>query len=159
MDADDRDRLDPVEQTHGPSITWGPDGAVGYACACGGPWPCEVLRRADDARRHRDRVARDAGRAGVVRATSRPPMRRRQPDPEYPDRPYVRDIYDAQLRGFPIFDGDAFEVYRVALTSPIGLTDDPEAVEVLRPLAQQARAWLEQNPDAPVRPWWAPSDR
>jgi hypothetical protein len=65
----------------------------------------------------------------------------------------VRDIYDAQRRGFPIFDGDAFEVYRVALTSPIGLTDDPEAVEVLRPLAQQARTWLEQNPDAPVRPW------
>jgi hypothetical protein len=77
-------------------------------------------------------------------------MRRRQPDPEYPDRPYVRDIYDAQLRGFPIFDGDAFEVYRVALTSPVGLTDDPEAVEVLRPLAQQARTWMEQNPDAVV---------
>jgi hypothetical protein len=113
---------------------------------------------ADD-RDRLDRMARDARQAGVVRATSRPPMRRRQPDPEYPDRPYVRDIYDAQLRGFPIFDGDAFEVYRVALTSPVGLTDDPEAVEVLRPLAQQARTWLEQNPDAPVRPWWAPSDR
>src|SRR5262249_60018600 len=118
-----------------------------------GQWRCEVFRRADDAHRRHDRVARDARLAGVVSVTSRPPMRRRQPDPEYPDRPYVRDIYDAQLRGFPIFDGDAFEVYRVALTSPVGLTDDPEAVEVLRPLAQQARTWLEQNPDAPVRPW------
>ncbi len=103
---------------------------------------------------HRDRVARDARQAGVVSVTSRPPTLRRQPDPEYPDRPYVRDIYDAQRRGFPIFDGDAFEVYRVALTSPIGLTDDPEVVEVLRGLAQQARAWLEQNPEAAVKPWW-----
>jgi hypothetical protein len=77
MDADDRDRLDRVEQTHGPSITWGPDGAVGYLCACGGPWPCEVFRRADDARRHHDRVARDARRAGVVSVTSRPPTLRR----------------------------------------------------------------------------------
>src|SRR5262249_18008644 len=142
MDADDRDRLDPVEQTHGPSITWGPDGAVGYACACGGPWPCEVFRRADDVRRHRDRVARDA-RQEVIGVTSRPPALRRQPDPEYPDRPYVRDIYDAQRRGFPIFDGEAFEVYRAALTSPTGLTDDPEVAEVLGRLAQQARTWLE----------------
>jgi hypothetical protein len=110
---------------------------------------------ADD-RDRLDRMARDARRAGVASGTSRPTMMRRPPDPEYPDRPYVRDIYDAQLRGFPIFDGDAFEVYRVALTSPVGLADDPEAVEVLRGLAQQAHTWLEQNPDAAVRPWWAP---
>jgi hypothetical protein len=156
MDADDRDRL---EQTHGPSITWGPDGAVGYVCACGGSWPCEVFRRTDDARRHRDRAARDARQAGVVSVTSRPSTLRRQPDPEYPDRPYVRDIYHAQRRGFPIFDADAFEVYRVALTSLAGLTDDPEVTEVLGRLAQQARAWMDQNPDAPIRPWWAPGDR
>jgi hypothetical protein len=114
---------------------------------------CEVFRRADDTRRHHDRVARDARQGGVVSVTSRPPMLRRQPDPEYPDRPYVRDIYDAQRRGFPIFDSEAFEVYRAALTSPVGLADDPEVAEVLGRLAQQARAWLEQNPDAAVRPW------
>jgi hypothetical protein len=102
-----------------------------------------------------DRLARDARQSGVVSVTSRPPTLRRPPDPEYPDRPYVRDIYDAQLRGFPIFDGDAFEVYRMALTSPTGLTDDPEVAEVLGRLAQQARAWLEQNPDVPIRLWWA----
>src|SRR5262249_41961200 len=109
---------------------------------------------ADD-RDRLDRMARDARWAGVVSGTSRPPTLRRQPDPEYPDRPYVRDIYHAQRRGFPIFDGEAFEVYRAALTSPTGLTDDPEGAEGPGRLAQQARTWLEQNPDAPVRPWWA----
>ncbi len=72
----------------------------------------------------------------------------------FPNRPHVRDIYDAQRRGFPIFDHNAYEVYRMALTSPIGLNEDPEVNETLRPLAEQARKWMEQNPDAHVMPRW-----
>jgi hypothetical protein len=83
----------------------------------------------------------------------RPTARRRRPDPEYPNRPYVCDIYAAQCRGFPIFDSDAFETYRIALTSVWGL-DDPEAEEILRPLAEQARTWMAQHADGPPRPRW-----
>jgi hypothetical protein len=42
--------FDRVEADHGPSVTW-QNGQVGWICVCGGRWPCEVLRRADDARR------------------------------------------------------------------------------------------------------------
>jgi hypothetical protein len=80
------------------------------------------------------------------------PTTRRPPDPEFPNRPYVRDIYDAQRRGFPIFDPDAFETYRIALTSVWGLNDHPEVEEILRPLAEQAREWMAQHPDAPLLP-------
>jgi hypothetical protein len=75
--------------------------------------------------------------------------RGRKPDPEYPDRPHIRDIYDAQRRGFPIFDVDAFETYRIALTSPTGLAHDPEAQAILGSLAEQARTWMAQHPNAP----------
>jgi hypothetical protein len=74
---------------------------------------------------------------------------RRKPDPEYPDRPHIRDIYDAQRRGFPIFDADAIETYRIALTSPTGLAHDPEAQAILGALAEQARTWMVQHPNAP----------
>ncbi|NJC82428.1 hypothetical protein [Planosporangium mesophilum] len=67
------------------------------------------------------------------------------PMPEFPDRPYVRDIYEGQRRGFPIFDTTAYEVYRAALTSQNGLSDDPKVNDVLRPLAEQAQQWLRQN--------------
>ena len=74
----------------------------------------------------------------------------RQPDPEYPYRPYVRDIYHAQRRGFPIFDHNAFEIYRIALTSVSGLNDDLKVEEILRPLAEAARQWTAQHPDDPA---------
>jgi hypothetical protein len=74
----------------------------------------------------------------------------RQPDPEYPYRPHVRDIYDAQRRGFPIFDHNAFEIYRIALTSVRELNDDPKVEEILRPLARAARQWMAQHADNPA---------
>jgi hypothetical protein len=64
---------------------------------------------------------------------------------EHPDRPYVRDIYAAQGRGFPIHDLRAFEAYRAALTSYLPM-DDPEIEAILAPLAQAARAWLDDLP-------------
>ncbi|NJC85498.1 hypothetical protein [Planosporangium mesophilum] len=70
--------------------------------------------------------------------------------PEFPDRPYVRDIHEAQRRGFPIFDTTAYEIYRAALTSHVGLSDNPAVNDVLHPLAQQARQWLQQHPHTPV---------
>jgi len=78
-----------------------------------------------------------------------PTTRCRQPDPEYPYRPHVRDIYHAQRHGFPIFDHVAFEIYRIALTSVSGLNDDPMVEETLRPLARAARPWMAQHPDNP----------
>jgi hypothetical protein len=64
---------------------------------------------------------------------------------EHPDRPYVRDIYAAQERGFPIRDLWAFEAYRAALTSNAPM-DDPEITAILAPLAHAARAWLDDLP-------------
>ncbi len=46
----DDDAIDRIEADHGPSVHW-QNGAVGWICRCGGRWPCEVLRLADDARR------------------------------------------------------------------------------------------------------------
>jgi hypothetical protein len=71
----------------------------------------------------------------------------RSPDPEYPDRPYVRDIYAAQACGFPIRDTREFEAYRAALTSLEPL-DSREVESILRPLASRARAWLNRRPPA-----------
>jgi hypothetical protein len=88
----------------------------------------------------------------------RPTTWRRPADPEFSDRPYVRDIYAAQRRGFPIFDSDAFETYRIALTSVRGL-DDPEAEEILRPLAQQARTWMARHTEPRSRPGWFWTDK
>jgi hypothetical protein len=68
----------------------------------------------------------------------------RSPAPEYPDRPYVRDIYAAQVCGFPIQDTREFEAYRAALTSLQPL-DSPEVEGLLRPLAACARAWLDRQ--------------
>jgi hypothetical protein len=71
------------------------------------------------------------------------------PMPEFPDRPYVREVYEGQCRGFPIFDATAYEVYRAALTSHVELSDNPRVNDVLRPLAEQARQWLRHNPHPP----------
>jgi hypothetical protein len=65
----------------------------------------------------------------------------RPPNPEFPNRPLVCDIYAAQNLGFPIRDSDEFEIYRIALTSYSGITD-PEAIAILAPLADRAREWL-----------------
>jgi hypothetical protein len=76
----------------------------------------------------------------------------RSPDPEYPDRPCVRDIYAAQACGFPIRDTREFEAYRAALTSLEPL-DSPEVEGILRLLAARARAWLDrQRPATDRRP-------
>jgi hypothetical protein len=64
---------------------------------------------------------------------------------EHSDRPYVRDIYVAQQASFPIHDLRAFEAYRAALTSKAPM-DDPEIEAILAPLAQAARAWLDDLP-------------
>lgn len=86
--------------------------------------------------------------------SARSVARRRPPDPEFPNRPYVREIYDAQQCGFPIFDSEAFEIYRIALTSVRGLHDDPEVEELLRVLAEQARKWMEQYPEPSALARW-----
>jgi hypothetical protein len=41
--------IERVEADHGASVVW-QNGQVGWVCICGGQWPCEVLRLADDAR-------------------------------------------------------------------------------------------------------------
>jgi hypothetical protein len=66
---------------------------------------------------------------------------------EHPDRKHVRDIYAAQQAGFPIYDLRAFGAYRAALTSHLPM-DDPKIEAILAPLAQAARAWLDDRPPA-----------
>lgn len=71
----------------------------------------------------------------------------RSPDPEHPNRPYVRDIHAAQACGFPIHDTREFEAYRAALTSLQPL-NSREVESILRTLAARARAWLDRRPPA-----------
>jgi hypothetical protein len=66
------------------------------------------------------------------------------PQPEHPDRPFVRDIYAAQKRGFPIHDPQEYEIYRAALTSVEPL-DDPATTAVLSIIADRARSWIEAH--------------
>jgi len=60
---------------------------------------------------------------------------------EHPDRPYVRDIYDALERGFTIDTDMEFGAYRTALIS-CDLLDDRVLNKILESLADQAHAWL-----------------
>jgi hypothetical protein len=54
----DTEAITRIEEDHRPMIIW-QNGATGWRCVCGGPWPCRVYLLADDARQHRARVARD----------------------------------------------------------------------------------------------------
>jgi hypothetical protein len=54
----------PGEQ-HEAYVVWR-NGVIGWECECGGPWPCEVVRLADEAGQRRTQVARTAGEIKTV---------------------------------------------------------------------------------------------
>ncbi len=53
------------DEQHEANVVWR-NNMIGWECTCGNPWPCEVVRLADEAGQRRAQVARTAGQIRTV---------------------------------------------------------------------------------------------